>query len=70
MGRWGVSFRKRDDLLFCWLERGECQLTRPLVPPVHLKPDDFVLVRTSTPFTLTSDPAMEPEDSETVVAAT
>ena len=70
VGRWGVSFRKRDDLLFCWMERGECQLTRPLVAPVHLASDDFVLVRTSTPFTLTSDPALEPEDSEAVVAAT
>ncbi len=70
MGRWGVSFRKRDDLLFCWIERGECQLTRPLVAPVHLHPDDFVLIRTSTPFTLASDPAVEPVDSETAVAAT
>jgi AraC-like DNA-binding protein len=69
-GRWGVSFRKRDDLLFCWVERGECQLTRPLVAPVQLQPDDFVLVRTSTSFALTSDPTVEPEDSETVVAAT
>ena len=70
VGRWGVSFRKRDDLLFCWIERGECQLIRPLVAPVHLQADDFVLVRTSTPFTLTTDPAMEPEDSETAVAIT
>src|SRR5258707_7039683 len=70
VGRWGVSFRKRDDLLFCWVERGACQLTRPLVAPVHLQHDDFVLVRTSTPFTLTTDPSMEPEDSERTVAAT
>jgi AraC-like DNA-binding protein len=70
VGRWGVSFRKRDDLLFCWVERGVCQLTRPLAAPVQLQPDDFVLVRTSTPFTLTTDPAMAPDDSETVVAAT
>ena len=70
VGRWGVSFRKRDDLLFCWVQRGTCQLTRPHVPPVHLEPDDFVLVRTATPFTLTSDPAMEPVDSETAVALT
>jgi AraC-like DNA-binding protein len=70
VGRWGVSFRKRDDLLFCWVQRGECQLTRPLLAPVHLEPDDFVLVRTSTPFTLTSDPSVEPEDSETAVALT
>lgn len=70
VGRWGVSFRKRDDLLFCWVERGECQLTRPLVAPVRLQSDDFILIRSTTPFTLTSDPTIEPEDSETVVAAT
>ncbi|MBB5343889.1 AraC family transcriptional regulator [Tunturibacter empetritectus] len=70
VGRWGVSFRKRDDLLFCWVQQGECQLIRPLGAPVHLAPDDFVLIRTSMPFTLTTDPAVEPEDSETLVAAT
>ncbi len=68
-GRWGVSFPKRNDLLFCWVERGECRLMRPRVAPVHLQPDDFVLVRTSTPFTLTSDPSLEPEDSERLIAA-
>jgi hypothetical protein len=30
---------------------------------------DFVLIHTSTPFVLTSDPTMEPEDSEDLVAA-
>jgi len=69
-GRWGVGFRKRDDLLFCWLERGACQLTRPRRAPVPLQADDFVLIRSSTPFALTSDPRIEPEDSETIVAAT
>jgi AraC-like DNA-binding protein len=68
-GRWGVSFRKRDDLLFCWVERGECQLTRPLLAPVRLRADDFVLVRSTMPFTLTTDPELEPQDSETAVAA-
>jgi AraC-like DNA-binding protein len=70
VGRWGVSFRKRDDLLFCRVQRGKCQLTRPHVEPVHLEHHDFVLVRTATPFTLTSDPTMEPVDSETAVALT
>ncbi len=70
MGRWGVSFRNRNDLLFCWVEQGHCQLTRPLLAPVHLDRDDFVLIRTSTPFTLTSDPTVEPVDSETLVAMT
>ncbi len=69
-GKWGVSFRKREDLLFCWVAQGECQLTRPLFAPVHLETDDFVLIRTSTPFAFTSDPSIEPEDSETIVAAT
>src|ERR1700743_902579 len=69
-GRWGVSFRKRDDVLFCWVEAGQCQLTRPRVPPVVLRTGDFALIRTSSPFTLTSDPELEPEDSEAIVAAT
>ena len=70
VGRWGVSFRQRDDLLFCWVERGECQLVRQSAPPVCLRPNDFVLVRTSTSFSLTSDPTLEPLDSETIVSAT
>ena len=70
VGRWGVSFRKRGDLLFCWVKQGECQLIRPLSPAVCLQPNDFVLVRTSTAFSLTSDPSIEPVDSETIVSAT
>jgi len=69
-GRWGVSFRNRDDLLFCWLERGECQLIRPDALPILLRADDFVLIRTTTGFILASDPAITPEDSEALVAAT
>jgi AraC-like DNA-binding protein len=68
-GRWGISFRKRDDLLFCRVERGECLLLRPGMLPMSLRPDDFVLIRTSTPFVLTSDPAVEPQDSEKLVEA-
>ena len=26
-----MSFRQRDDLLFCWVESGECTLLRPEV---------------------------------------
>ena len=70
VGRWGVSFRKREDLLFCWVQSGQCQLIRPTEAPVHLDSGDFVLVRTSTPFTVTSDPSVEPEDSETAAALT
>ena len=68
-GRWSLAFRKRDDLLFCRVERGECHLLRPHHEQVLLRPDDFVLIHTSTPFVLTSDPTMEPEDSEDLVAA-
>ncbi len=70
VGRWGVSFRQRDDLLFCWVERGECQLVRQFAAPVFLRPNDFVLVRTSTSFSLTSDPTVKPLDSETIVSET
>jgi AraC-like DNA-binding protein len=69
-GKWGVSFRKRDDLLFCWIEAGECQLTRSHTDSVLLRTGDFALIRTSSPFSLTSDPELEPEESEAIVAAT
>ena len=69
-GDWGVSFRRRDDLLFCWIERGECQLTRPDCAPLTIRRGDFVLIRTVTPFALTSDAGVKPVDSETAVAAT
>lgn len=69
-GAWAVSFRKRDDLLFCWLSRGECQLVRPRVPPLRLRANDFVLVRTDAPFVLSSDLSIEPIESEAAVART
>lgn len=68
-GRWGLSFRKRDDLLFCWIEEGECQLLRPDSAPIAIQQGDFVLIRTSTPFTLASDTSTVPVDSETAVVA-
>lgn len=67
--RWGVSFRKRDDLLFCWLEKGGCFLIRPSAEPVYLSTGDFVLIRTVTPFTLASEPTAEPEESEALAEA-
>ena len=70
VGRWGLSFQRRDDLLICWVERGECLLTRPDCAPVRLRTDDFVLIRSSTPFTLTSDPTVRPVDIEAAVAGT
>ncbi len=69
-GRWGLSFRKRDDLLFCSVEHGGCQLMRAHTAPTFLNAGDFALIRTSAPFSLTSDPAVEPDDSETLVAET
>jgi AraC-like DNA-binding protein len=69
-GRWGVAFRQCNDVLFCWVEVGECQLIRPRCEPVRLGQGDFVLIRTTTPFTLTSDASVDAEDSETMVAAT
>lgn len=69
-GAWGVSFRKRDDVLFCWIESGECELIRAHSEPLHLQTGDFVLIRTVLPFVLASGPSVEPEDSETIVATT
>lgn len=69
-GRWGVSFRQRDDLLFCWVESGECTLLRPDADPLLLREHDFAFVRTSTPFTLASDHRASPVDSDEVIAAT
>ena len=69
-GQWGVSFRQRNDVLFCWVEAGACQLVRPHAEPLPLHSGDFVLIRTTAPFTLTSDPSVDAEDSETIVATT
>jgi AraC-like DNA-binding protein len=68
-GPWALSFRKRDDLLFCWIEQGECLLIRPDGAPLRLRTGDFALIRTATPFTLASDVSIAPVDSETAVAA-
>ncbi len=67
-GRWGLSFRRHDDLLFCWVEHGACELTRPGLEPLSLRTNDFVFVRASTPFSLVSDAAVEATDSEAVIA--
>jgi AraC-like DNA-binding protein len=68
-GAWALSFRQRNDLLFCWVEQGECQLLRPDCAAVRLAQGDFALIHTSTPFTLASDEAADAIDSETAVAA-
>jgi len=70
-GCWGLSFHRHDDLLFCWVERGSCHLSRPDSAPIALQENDFVLVRTSTPFSLVSDlnvDEAEATDSESVLA--
>lgn len=68
-GDWGLSFPSLGDLLFFWIEAGACQLIRPGCDPVRLEEGDFVLVRTSLPFTLTSKAEVEPVDSVAAVAA-
>ncbi len=66
-GRWGLSFRQRDDVLFCWVQRGRCELVRPDHEPLRLRADDFVLIRTSTPFDIVSEVGVEPSDSEAII---
>jgi len=67
-GRWAASFPKRDDLLFCWIESGDCRLFRPGSEHLHLRQGDFVLIRTSTSFTLASDAMSAAVDSATEVS--
>ncbi len=69
-GRWGVSFRARYDLLFFRVDNGTCLLLRPDEEPLPLAERDFVLIRTNTPFTLATDLAVKPVDSEKLVAST
>lgn len=69
-GQWSVSFRKRNDLLFCWVEVGECYLITAGFSPVVLHRGDFALIYTSSPFLLASDISLEPVDSEAAVAST
>lgn len=68
-GDWGLSFPSLGDLLFFWIEDGNCQLTRPGCDPLGVEKGDFVLVRTSLPFTLTSNTQIKPVDSVAAVAA-
>ena len=63
-GRWGLSFAKRDDLLFCSVVKGECLLLRADLAPLRLGVGDFVLVRTSVAFRLASDGEVEAVESE------
>lgn len=69
-GRWAVSFRNRGDLLFCWLERGSCQLIRPDDAPLLLDQGDFALIRADHDFVLASDSQVVPQDSEAMVSTT
>jgi len=67
-GRWGVSFRARHDLLFFRIDSGKCVLLRPGEKTHALSSRDFILIRTTTPFTLASEPAADAVDSENLVA--
>lgn len=67
-GDWGLSFPALGDLLFFWIEDGTCQLVRPGCDPMWLEKGDFVLLRTTLPFTLTSNKEVEPLDSVAAVA--
>jgi AraC-like DNA-binding protein len=69
VGKWSVSFPEKTELLFCWIERGECQVTVPQLAPVHLQQNDFILIRGFTPFTIASDLAMEPVAVETIAGS-
>jgi AraC-like DNA-binding protein len=68
-GSWGVSFHARNDLLFCWVAHGTCELARPGFPTLALAPGDFVLIRTTTPFALASDAETVPVDSDAAFAS-
>jgi AraC-like DNA-binding protein len=69
-GRWAVSFRARHDLLFFRVDRGTCFIFRPDEETLALGPHDFVIIRTTTPFTVGSDAITAPVDSESLVTAT
>lgn len=68
VGDWGLSFPALGDLLFFWIEDGICQLVRPDSEPIWLEKGDFVLLRTTLSFTLTSSREVEPLDSVAAVA--
>ncbi|TWB08736.1 AraC-like DNA-binding protein [Rhizobium sp. ERR 1071] len=68
-GDWGLSFPARGDLLFFWIEDGNCDLIRPGCDTLSLNKGDFVLLRTKVSFTLTSNRDIEPLDSVAAVAA-
>ena len=68
-GRWGVSFRERQDLLFFRVDAGKSLLLRPAMEPLQLAERDLVLIRTTAPFAVASDPFVECAVSEHQVAA-
>ena len=67
-GPWALSFRRREDLLFCWVWQGQCELLQPDRPVLRLLEGDFVLVRTCVPFRLASDAGARAVPSERVFA--
>ncbi len=68
-GEWALGFRERNDLLFCWVERGGCLVIRPDHQPLQLTQGDFLLIWTSAPFELASSSSAIAVDSEEAVMA-
>lgn len=67
-GQWSVSFRQRNDLLFCWVERGDCLLIRHDEDPIRMREGDFALILTSSPFRLASDEVAPSIDIEEAIS--
>ena len=67
-GRWAVAYRQGNELVFCRIVHGTCQLLRPGYEAVRLSTDDFILIRTVSPFILASDSSVPPLDSEQAIA--
>lgn len=60
-GDWALSFQGRGRLKFVAIVRGRCWLLLPDTAPEALKEGDVFLL-SNTPYTVASDPAMEPVD--------
>ncbi len=60
-GDWALSFQGRGRLKFVAIVRGRCWLLLPDTAPEALEGGDVFLL-SNTPYTVASDPAMEPVD--------
>ncbi|QGN55024.1 AraC family transcriptional regulator [Novosphingobium sp. Gsoil 351] len=66
-GRWAIGYAQDNELVFCRIAHGSCQLLRPGHDPIALVSDDFVLIRTVAPFILASGPSITPVDSRELI---